>query len=147
MFDLIPFRKRNEDPFGHMLKSFNDMVETSFLSPFGSGSQPFRTDIREEKDKYWVEAELPGIAKEDIDIQVEGSELIIHAKRNEDYEEKDDSNRVIRRERRSGEFIRSFYVDHIDEENIKARLEDGVLKLEIPKRPGDDHSRRRILID
>ncbi|MFC9709385.1 Hsp20/alpha crystallin family protein [Paenibacillus sp. NPDC056933] len=147
MFDLIPFRKRNEDPFGHMLKSFNDMVETSFLSPFGSGSQPFRTDIREEGDKYWVEAELPGIAKEDIDIQVEGNELIIRAKRNEDYEEKDDSNRVIRRERRSGKFIRSFYVDHIDEENIKARLEDGVLKLEIPKRPGDDQPRRRILID
>lgn len=38
MFDLIPFRKRNEDPFGHMLKSFNDMVENSFLSPFGTGS-------------------------------------------------------------------------------------------------------------
>ncbi|WP_458462517.1 Hsp20/alpha crystallin family protein [Paenibacillus sp.] len=147
MFDLIPFRKRNEDPFGHMLKSFNDMVETSFLSPLGTGSQPFRTDIREEEDRYSVEAELPGIAKEDIDIQVEGNELIIRAKRNEDYEEKDDSNRVIRRERRSGEFIRRFYVDHIDDENIKARLEDGVLKLEIPKRPGDDQPRRRILID
>ncbi|PQP85127.1 Hsp20/alpha crystallin family protein [Paenibacillus sp. PCH8] len=147
MFDLIPFRKRNEDPFGHMLKSFNDLVETSFLSPFGAGSQPFRTDIREEEDKYLVEAELPGIAKEDIDIQVEGSELIIRAKRNEDYEEKDDSNRVIRRERRSGEFIRRFYVDHIDEEHIKARLENGLLKLEIPKRQGDDPTRRRIQID
>ncbi|MBY0119224.1 Hsp20/alpha crystallin family protein [Paenibacillus sp. FSL L8-0435] len=147
MFDLIPFRKRNEDPFGHMLKSFNDMVETSFLSPFGTGSQPFRTDIREEVDKYSVEAELPGIAKEDIDIQVQGNELIIRAKRNDVVEQKDDSNRIIRQERRSGEFIRRFYVDHIDEEHIKAKLEEGVLKLEIPKRPGDDQSRRRIQID
>ncbi|MEC0124484.1 Hsp20/alpha crystallin family protein [Paenibacillus pabuli] len=147
MFDLIPFRKRNEDMFGHMLKSFNDMVESPFLSPFGTGLQPFRTDIREEENKYLVEAELPGIAKEDIDIQVEGNELIIRAKRNETTEQKDDTNRIIRQERRSGEFIRRFYVEHIDEENIKARLENGVLKLDIPKRPGEDHSRKRIQID
>jgi len=147
MFDLIPFRKRNEDLFGHMLKSFNDMVESPFLSPFGTGLQPFRTDIREEENKYLVEAELPGIAKEDINIQVEGNELIIRAKRNEMTEQKDDTNRIIRQERRSGEFIRRFYVEHIDEENIKARLENGVLKLDIPKRPGEDHSRKSIQID
>ncbi|MFJ2044817.1 MULTISPECIES: Hsp20/alpha crystallin family protein [Paenibacillus] len=147
MFDLIPFRKRNEDLFGHMLKSFNDMVESPFLSPFGTGLQPFRTDIREEQNKYLVEAELPGIAKEDIDIHVEGNELIIRAKRNEMTEQKDDTNRIIRQERRSGEFIRRFYVEHIDEENIKARLENGVLKLDIPKRPGEDHSRKSIQID
>ncbi|MGC5773993.1 Hsp20/alpha crystallin family protein [Paenibacillus pabuli] len=147
MFDLIPFRKRNEDLFGHMLKSFNDMVESPFLSPFGTGVQSFRTDIREEENRYLVEAELPGIAKEDIDIQVEGNELIIRAKRNETTEQKDDTNRIIRQERRSGEFIRRFYVEHIDEENIKARLENGLLKLDIPKRPGEDHSRKRIRID
>ncbi|MEC0108575.1 Hsp20/alpha crystallin family protein [Paenibacillus taichungensis] len=147
MFDLIPFRKRNEDLFGHMLKSFNDMVESPFLSPFGTGVQSFRTDIREEENKYVVEAELPGIAKEDIDIQVEGNELIIRAKRNEMTEQKDDTNRIIRQERRSGEFIRRFYVEHIDEENIKARLENGLLKLDIPKRQGEDHSRKSIQID
>ncbi|UPK42564.1 Hsp20/alpha crystallin family protein [Paenibacillus pabuli] len=147
MFDLIPFRKRNEDLFGHMLKSFNDMVESPFLSPFGTGLQPFRTDIREEENKYLVEAELPGIAKEDIDIQVEGNELIIRAKRNEMTEQKDDTNRIIRQERRSGEFIRRFYVEHIDKENIKARLENGLLKLDIPKLPGQDHGRKSIQID
>ncbi|MDR9747377.1 MULTISPECIES: Hsp20/alpha crystallin family protein [Paenibacillus] len=147
MFDLIPFRKRNEDLFGHMLKSFNDMVESPFLSPFGISLQPFRTEIREEENKYLVEAELPGIAKEDIDIQVEGNELIIRAKRNEMTEQKDDTNRIIRQERRSGEFIRRFYVEHIDEENIKAKLENGLLKLDIPKLPGEDHSRKSIQID
>ncbi|CAM2907803.1 Hsp20/alpha crystallin family protein [Paenibacillus taichungensis] len=147
MFDLIPFRKRNEDLFGHMLKSFNDMVESPFLSPFGTGVQSFRTDIREEENKYVVKAELPGIAKEDIDIQVEGNELIIRAKRNEMTEQKDDTNRIIRQERRSGEFIRRFYVEHIDEENIKARLENGLLELDIPKLPGEDHSRKSIQID
>ena len=50
--------------------------------------QPFRTDIREEDGKYLVEAELPGIAKEDIDIQVQGNELVIRAKRNEVIEQR-----------------------------------------------------------
>lgn len=147
MFDLIPFRRRNDDPFGQMLKSFHDMVDTSFLSSFGSSMQPFRTDIREEDGKYLVEAELPGFAKEDIDIQVQGNELVIRAKRNELVEQKDDDNRMIRQERRAGEFVRRFYVDHIDEENIKARLENGMLKLDIPKRPDDEQTRRRIQID
>lgn len=147
MFDLIPFRRRNDDPFGQMLKSFHEMVDTSFFSSFGTGMQPFRTDIREEDNRYLVEAELPGMAKEDIDIQVQGNELIIRAKRNEMVEQKDDEGRMIRQERRAGEFVRRFYVDHIDEDNIKARLENGVLKLDIPKRPGDEQSRRRIQID
>lgn len=56
-------------------------------------------------------------------------------------------NEMIRRERRSGEFVRWFYVDQVDEDSIKAKLEHGVLKLEIPKRPGDENTRKRILID
>ncbi|ADM71172.1 Hsp20/alpha crystallin family protein [Paenibacillus polymyxa] len=147
MFDLIPFRKRNEDFFGQMFKSFNGMVDDHWLAPFSSNSQTFRTDIREENDRYLVEAELPGIAKEDIDIDIAHNYLTIRAKRNEYHEEKDDTNKMIRRERRSGEFVRRFYVDHVDEEGIKAKLDQGVLKLEIPKRQGDDRSRRQIQID
>ncbi|AWB43774.1 Hsp20/alpha crystallin family protein [Paenibacillus sp. CAA11] len=147
MFDLIPFRRRSEDPFGQMLKSFNEMVEDHWLTPFGSNTQSFRTDIREEKDKYVVEAELPGIAKDDIEIDVSNNYLTIRAKRNEYHEEKDDSNNFIRKERRTGEFVRRFYVEQIDEDGIKAKLEGGVLKLEIPKRPGDDRSRKQIQID
>ncbi|MEY8745932.1 Hsp20/alpha crystallin family protein [Paenibacillus tundrae] len=147
MFEMTPFRKRNEDLFGHMLKSFNDMFDHPWVSPLATSNQPFRTDIREEENKYLIEADLPGIAKQDIDIQVQGNELIIRAKRHEFQEHKDDSNRIIRQERRSGEFLRRFYVERIDEENIKARLEDGVLKLEVPKRSGEEHNHKRIQID
>lgn len=130
-----------------MFKSFNDMVDDHWLSPFGSNAQPFRTDIREEKARYLVEAELPGIAKEDIDINIANNYLTIRAKRNEYHEEKNDDNKMIRRERRSGEFVRRFYVDQVDEDSIKAKLEHSVLKLEIPKRPGDENTRKRIQID
>lgn len=141
MFDLIPFRKRQEDMFGQMLKSFQDLTDDHWLTPFGG--QAFRTDIREEKDRYLVEAELPGIAKEDIHVEVDNGYLTIRAKRDDYTEHKDDDNRVLRRERRSGEFVRRFYVDRVDEERIEAKLEQGLLKLEIPKRPGPD-TRKRI---
>ncbi|WP_020618283.1 Hsp20/alpha crystallin family protein [Paenibacillus daejeonensis] len=143
MFDLIPLRKRQEDMFGQMLKSFQDLSDDHWLSPFGG--QTFRTDIREEKDRYLVEAELPGIAKENIHVDVDNGYLTIRAKRDDYTEQKDDDNRLIRRERRSGEFVRRFYVDRVDEDGIQAKLDQGVLKLEIPKRPGPD-ARRQIQI-
>lgn len=147
MFDLIPFRRKNEDHFGQLLKSFNEMVEDPWLSPFQGKDQSFRTDIREEDNRYLVEAELPGIAKEDISIEVNDNYLTIQAKRNEITEQKDDAGKMIRRERRTGEFVRRFYVENIDEDAIKAKLENGVLKLEIPKHPDDGRSKRRISIE
>ncbi len=145
MFDLIPFRKRQEDMLGHMMKSFHDLVEDHWAAPF-TGSGTFRTDIREEKDRYLIEAELPGIAREDISVEVEQQYVTIRAKRNEYTEQKDDANRVLRQERRSGEFARRFYVGQIDEDGIKAKLEQGVLRLELPKRLDTEH-RKQIRID
>lgn len=148
MFDLVPFRRRNEeDWFGQMLKSFHDVVDDNWFSPFQGSAQSFRTDITEKDDKYVVHAELPGVAKEDIDISVNDHYLTIRAKRNEVLEQTDDSKQVIRKERRTGEFVRSFYVDNIQEDSIKAKLQDGVLQLEIPKRPDRNDLMRRIHIE
>lgn len=148
MFDLVPFRRnRNEDLFGQMMKSFQDMVDGPSLFPFNRDAAAFRTDIREEKDRYLVEAELPGLAKEDIEVDYANSYLTIRAKRNEINEQKDENNKVIRRERHTGEFVRRFYVDNIDDSQITAKLENGVLKLDIPKRPDNDKPTKRIAIE
>ncbi|WP_270167168.1 Hsp20/alpha crystallin family protein [Paenibacillus sp. SYP-B4298] len=120
-------------------------MEDHWAAPF-TGSGTFRTDIREEKDRYLIEAELPGIAREDISVEVEQQYVTIRAKRHEYTEQKDDANRVLRQERRSGEFARRFYVGQIDEDGIKAKLEQGVLRLELPKRLDTEH-RKQIRID
>ncbi|MFB5761620.1 Hsp20/alpha crystallin family protein [Paenibacillus medicaginis] len=147
MFDLVPFRKRSEELLDQMTKSLNDAMDDSVFSSFNGATQPFRIDIREMDDKYVVEAELPGVTRENIDIDVDQNYLTIRARRNELQEQKDESNRIIRRERRTGEFVRRFYVDNIVDDAIKATLQDGILKLEVPKREHTAAQRKRIDIE
>lgn len=134
MFDLMPFHKRNEDVFRNMLKSFDDAFNRDVFSPLNQELGSFRTDITEKDNAYYIEADLPGIAKEDININIENNHLTISAKRDNNHEEKDENNKVIRQERHYGEFVRSFYVDNVNEDEISAKLEDGILKVEIPKK-------------
>lgn len=144
MFDLIPFR-RNDDVFERMMKTFNEMFDANALAPFADANS-FRTDITEKEDAYLVEAELPGFSKEDITIDVRNNELTIRAKRDQMEESKDEKNKVIRQERRYGEFVRKFYVDNINEDEISATLDNGVLKIHIPKKTKEGTSGKRIQI-
>ena len=99
--------------------------------------RPWRmaTDIREVDGGYELDVELPGYKKEDLTLELNGGYLNISAEKNTENEEKDTDGRIIRRERYSGSMKRSFYVgDEITEEDIKARFEDGILKLHVPKK-------------
>ena len=146
MFDLFPLRKRGEDPLDVMIKQINHLLdERECLFP--SVTHSFRTDIKETETAYWVEAELPGFTKDDISVELEGNCLTIRAKREERKDEKEGKNRFIRKERRYGEYIRSFYVDDIQEDGIKAKLENGILTLEIPKAYPEIPNKKRITID
>lgn len=94
-----------------------------------------RTDIKETEAGYDLDVELPGYKKEDLSLELNGGYLNISAEKNSSNEEKDTEGRIIRRERYSGSMKRSFYVgEDITEEDIKARFEDGILKLFIPKK-------------
>ncbi|WP_027417989.1 Hsp20/alpha crystallin family protein [Aneurinibacillus terranovensis] len=147
MFDLVPFRRKNEDVVGSMLKSFHDLFEQNFLAPLNSNTHHFCTDIRETKQAYLIEAELPGFSKDDIEVNYSNGYLTIKATRNRQEEEKDKHDKVIRKERYHGEFVRRFYVEHIDEDHIKAKLQDGVLKLEIPKKVTSVPADKRVTIE
>lgn len=147
MFDLMPFRKRNEDLFERFRKAFEDVFNDDFLPDLGSNFKSFRTDITETKDAYIVQADLPGFNKEDIQIDISNNYLTIRAKRDDRTEERDENDRVIRRERHFGEFYRSFYINDVDQDKIEAELINGVLKITLPKiTPNDDSSSRRIQI-
>ncbi|WP_018661353.1 Hsp20/alpha crystallin family protein [Heyndrickxia acidiproducens] len=146
MFDLMPFHKGNEDVFERMLKTFNDMFNTNGLAPITGSTNSFRTDITEKDDAYYVEADLPGFSKEDITIDVNNNYLTIRAKRDQVEESKDEKGKMIRQERRYGEFVRQFYVDNIKEDEISATLDNGVLKINIPKKAKEAPSGKRIQI-
>ncbi|AYZ64614.1 Hsp20/alpha crystallin family protein [Burkholderia multivorans] len=93
-----------------------------------------KIDVTESDGAYSVKAELPGVAKEDIDVQVTGRTVSINAKVERSKEQKE-GERVIRRERYSGAISRSFSLaDEIDEANATAAYQDGILSLTLPKK-------------
>ena len=94
-----------------------------------------RTDIRETDTGYELDVELPGYKKEDLNLELTNGYLNISAEKNTSKEEKDKNGRVVRQERYTGSMKRSFYVgEEITEEDIKAKFEDGILKLMVPKK-------------
>lgn len=122
----------------NLVDDFFDDFDHSFFNHAVSGRQAqalMRTDIRETDTGYELDVELPGYKKEDIKLELNDGYLNITAEKHQNKEEKDQNGKLIRQERFAGSMQRSFYVgDEITEEDVRARFEDGVLKLELPKK-------------
>ena len=98
-------------------------------------SRIMKTDVHEHDDHFEADIDLPGFKKEQIKVQLEDGYLTVSAEKGLDKDEKDKKGKLIRQERYSGAMSRSFYVgDAITQEDVKAKFENGVLKLEIPKK-------------
>lgn len=92
-----------------------------------------RIDIVEKENGYEISADLPGVQKEDISVQVHGGNLTIEATTSRNEEQKE-GDKVIRKERYEGKLMRSFYLgQNLQQETISAAFEDGVLKVHVPK--------------
>ena len=143
MFELTPFVKRNHvttyDPF----RLFDEM-ERSFFK--GSELGDFRADIRDTGDAYELEADLPGVKKEDIKVDLDNNYLTISAERHAEKDEKDRKGNYVRRERSYGSYSRSFDVTGVQTEQITAEYTDGVLKLHLPKKQEALPTTRRLEI-
>ena len=93
-----------------------------------------RTDVREKKDSYEVDVDLPGFKKDQIRVELENGYLTISAEKGLDKDE-DKEGRYIRRERFSGSCRRTFYVgENVEQSDIKASFKHGILRLTIPKK-------------
>ncbi len=106
-----------------------------FFGGRGPNTQPFQVavDIREENDAYFVDAEVPGLAAKDVQVDVEKNVLTIRGERKVEKEEGEGKYKRI--ERRYGSFSRSFTLpETVDADNISADLKDGVLALRLPKK-------------
>ncbi len=94
-----------------------------------------KTDIREHDTGYELDVDLPGFKKDEINVELENGYLTISAAKGLDKDEQDKKGKYIRRERYAGAMQRSFYVgDEVTQEDIKAKFEDGILRLSIPKK-------------
>lgn len=100
-----------------------------------------KVDIFEKDDLYNMEIEIPGFKKENIMVDYKDGYLTISAKKDETKEDKE----YIRRERFYGEYQRSFYIGDIDDTQINAQFNDGLLTVTFPK--SDDKSSRKKSIE
>ena len=93
------------------------------------------TDIRERDGSFELDIDMPGFNKEDLKAELKEGYLTISASTNKDNGEKDENGRYIRRERYVGSCSRSFYVgEDIKQDDIKAKFENGILKISVPKK-------------
>ena len=110
---------------------FDNFFDDGFFPP--KEKNLMKTDIKELKDKYLIDMDLPGFEKENINLSLKNGYLDIKAKSEQSNNE--DKENYIRRERFFGECSRSFYVgDDITEEDINAEFKNGILKITIPKK-------------
>ena len=122
------------------------MVDEVFTGEGHEGEIRIAADEFETDDQYLYELEIPGVAKEAVSVQVVDGILIISGKkkRSDAYE----SPKVHRKERRFGEFQRSFTVPaFVDLENIKARFEDGILTIRFPKKKATKDESTKVDIE
>ena len=100
-----------------------------------NAAREMKTDVQEHEDHYEVDIDLPGFKKEDINIELNDGYLTITASKGLNEEEKNNKGKIVRQERYSGMMQRTFYVgEQLTHEDIKAKYEDGVLSLDIPKK-------------
>ncbi len=117
---------------------FDDLLSDMSLE------EKMKCDIYEKDGKYYIEMDVPGYRKEDIKIECNKENITIRAELNKKEEE---SKKYLHRERKVyGKMERTFHLDDMDEENITAKFNDGILKLEIPKKE-EKETRKYIEID
>lgn len=138
---------------------FDDMMSFPTFNDFGDidrklygkhADRVMKTDVREHEDHFEIDIDLPGFTKDEINLELSSGYLIISAAKGLDKDEKTAKGKLIRQERYAGAMQRSYYVGkELTEEDIKAKFENGVLSLCIPKKEPQKAvpERKRIAIE
>lgn len=126
------------DPFEMMHREFDGVLNRIMGSDGGNGGvsrwTPYGVDVREDADHFYVDAELPGFKKEEIDVTLENQTLTISAERSDSTEQQSQGDYLLQ-ERRCSRFQRSFTLPPtVDESKVDAKLSDGVLHIALDKR-------------
>jgi len=137
MFGLTPYNRRNSgissrgDVWDVSRSFFEDFFNDPFFREGFIPATGIKADIRENDKEYVLDIEIPGVKKEDIKLELRDDVLTVSVDRNEEINE--EGSNYIRRERRYGSLSRSFYVENIRPEDVKAKYTNGVLTVTLPK--------------
>lgn len=144
MSELVPLNRwgRNLSRIG--VNNFSNVLDDFFTDTWLRGrdllQDSFKIDIREDDSAYKIEAEVPGLNKEEVSLNVDGEELTIAINRKEESNE--ESENYIHRERRMSSMARRLRLANANLESVEARLSDGVLQITVPKRTLGDSTKQ-----
>ncbi|GLB47375.1 18 kDa heat shock protein [Philodulcilactobacillus myokoensis] len=136
-------RNRNYDMFGDPMDNFFGNFGKNMFNSFANSNE-MKTDVVENKDNFQVTAELPGFKKDNIDLDYHDNNLNIRANHDLNKEAKDNKGNVLRKERSTSNVARSFYLPHVDFNNISASYDGGLLKITLPKESKDQRNGHSI---
>lgn len=135
MAGLVPFNRKRTDLLSTGFDSFQNMLDDFFMESWPIKrnllGDTFKIDVQDTKEAYLIDAELPGTKKEDIAISLNDNRLTIAVNKDETVEEKEKN--YIHRERRISSMSRSIILSDADSSGIKAKLDNGVLTVTVPK--------------
>ena len=136
MSDLVPYNRKNsviskKDDFPDFRSIIDSFFNGSFFSNLMPDFGPFKVDIKEAEKEYVIEAELPGVRKEDISLSLRDGLLTISVERNEQIDE--ERKNYIKKERRYGSYSRSFFVNGVKQSGVTAGYNNGVLTVTATK--------------
>lgn len=142
MAGLVPWNRKKADLTNVGIDDFYNMMDDFFADswPFrrGFAGNSFKLDVQEDVKNYFVAAELPGVNKDEISVTMNEGTLQISVTRDENIE--DENKSYVHRERRYSSMHRSIYLGDADTSGLKAKLDNGVLSLTIPKKEKVDSS-------
>ena len=128
---LNKIQPRNSDTYSMTPFDFFENFSRNLFNDFKSNL--IKTDIHETDNEYLVEAELPGIPKENIQVTYEDGVLTISGQQQIDTVDEDKKGKLIRSERSSTSLRRQYLLENVKEDEIKASYSDGILKVTLPK--------------
>lgn len=140
MAGLVPFNRKNSGTLSTGFDDFQNMLEDFFTDALpirrSLAADTFKVDVEDRGNEYLVEAEIPGVDRKDISLRMDDRRLTIAVKKSDETEEK--KKNYIHKERRYCSMSRSIFLNDAMSEGIKARLEDGVLSVTVPKKELQD---------
>ncbi|MDH8678664.1 Hsp20/alpha crystallin family protein [Fusibacter bizertensis] len=136
MLSITPFvknsmQRRNGDGFEDFYNMLDDFFNNSWINDRSQTRNVFKMDIKDEENAFIVEAEMPGIKKEEIKINYIDNQLVISVESQQ--EQNNDQDNYIHRERRYSSQKRSVQLRDVDSSQIDAKLDEGILKIVLPK--------------
>ena len=149
MFRLVPYNRRNRGmdlrfPNWFRMDDFFEDFFNEPMFPTFFANRGMKVDIKENENDYVLEAELPGVDKENINVELKDDILTIKVEQNEQLEEEREN--YIRKERRVCSACRSFQLPNIKNEEVTANFNNGILTITLPKRDPGKRNIRRINI-